>query len=616
MASIESPYYPYPPRPGTHTEVGSADTLRDGEVLHDHNREAVIQFENDLYDLQLAAVDFPTAEAYRQKREAEGIAIEPLETIWRKKVNSFSLGIDYFLTPEGREAWRAATGDELSVATPETCAQVVSSQDIHMFSSTVLDKLEADSIGYIEKDLTKKFIENDFQGDTLPSPNIISVYKNPEVLVEKASGYRALKEYIINVKADVLASASPQDPEIDGKLLIIDLYLKRINSLLADEYIDAYKVLKQYQLSDATIHTDIVADLENILPAFKNTDDSLRNAQVLQRLDRYKNGVSQDADGHYTWKSPEADTLAAQATHANSTEVERSLYNDIDPELLATTEIDGETQGEWIKSVLSDYGLLSEHEDWTSERTGPAADGLWQVIVNDRFKSLAVNTKQRVVKIPLKQTPINKAVPVSNHEISHVLQYENRHAISELAILQDIGFDNALEQTEAGGLWQEEIAREALTGKTSDRIPGIGYFKALEIKERGGTYGEIVQAYFESLREHSDINQESAAAQAVNRARRIFRAGGFEYAQDTPLLTNTQPLNYLEQKLIYEGLDEEKRRFLLVGGVTVRNLVRLSQAGLVDTQKISTPEKMPWELLYPRVRELVDQQETTKGKNG
>jgi hypothetical protein len=113
-----------------------------------------------------------------------------------------------------------------------------------------------------------------------------------------------------------------------------------------------------------------------------------------------------------------------------------------------------------------------------------------------------------------------------------------------------------------------------------------------------------------------ELTAKEAAAQSVNRARRIFRGGGFEYAQNTDLLTNTQPLSYLEQQLIYESLDDKQRQMLFVGGVTIRNLIRLSQVGLVDISKISIPEKMPLELLHDEAKRLVEQgqQEATIGE--
>jgi hypothetical protein len=63
----------------------------------------------------------------------------------------------------------------------------------------------------------------------------------------------------------------------------------------------------------------------------------------------------------------------------------------------------------------------------------------------------------------------------------------------------------------------------------------------------------------------------------------------------------------LEQGLIYKGLSPEQRRLLFVGGISIANMQRLSRTGLVDLDKIYIPSKTPWELMYPRIKELATQ---------
>ena len=128
----------------------------------------------------------------------------------------------------------------------------------------------------------------------------------------------------------------------------------------------------------------------------------------------------------------------------------------------------------------------------------------------------------------------------------------------------------------------------------------------LEIKARGGSYGECAEAYYEYLRDSEpDKSTEQSAAEAVNRARRIFRSGGFEYAQDLTLLTNTQPLSYLEQHLIYESLDDDQRRLLFVAGIKLTTFGQLAKYGLVNIEKIYIPKEMPLQQLYQKVKDLV-----------
>jgi hypothetical protein len=601
-----SPYYPFPPRPGVGLE--GVNFNAEPGLLTDAELQETLDFEHDLYGASLDAATFPRAAAYQQKQKALGVPLQPLETVWKQKVNSSRFGVGYFMTDEGGVALHEVFGVQVDVDTPEEMATALASLDTRTINSKVLDKLVADSVGYEEERLTEAFKASGFLGRDLQAPHLVHVYKNPETLVAKARGYRQLKAYITQAKADLQAQAVDDDSAVSAaQLVLVDKYRQRINGFLAGTYVEAYKLLAQHRASGEAIHGSEISDLESVVPVFSSQSDDARVAGFLQRMDRYRHGVSRDEQGHFTWLSPLARNLADNADHIQTAEADRGIYEDIDPEVLESTMIDGNTfRDSLLAPVLQEYGLLSSVEEWDSERIGPATDGNWQVIVNDKFKSLAVNDKQRVVKVPAKLTSLMTAVSVGNHELTHVLQHGNKRALGQLAILEKIGLDNASEQTEAGGMWQQRVAHNALSGVARDTVAGTGYYKNLEIKARGGSYGECVQAYYEDLRQRDpNMTADKAAAQAVNRARRVFRSGGFEFAQNTHDLTNTQPLNYLEQRLIYEGLDHEARKFLLIGGVTIASLVELRQYGLVDTNKIIIPDEMPWQLMHPAVKELL-----------
>jgi hypothetical protein len=610
--SERSPFYPYPPRPGANPEALIAAAESHQTDLSEAEKQDVTSFEQALYKFELPQQEFPLAAEYTSQQEALGAPMQSLETLWMKKLHETSFGLHYFLTADGKNELKIQTGIDFTGDSINKAAITVASLDTRAIDSKVLDKLEANSIGHEESLATQTFINNGFSGLELPTLATVTTFKNPEVLVEKLRGYRQFKTYLGQLKTDVQGqSRTSSAAVIEAKLLLVDLYRLRINRFIADNYIDAFKILAQYRASNQTQHGQAVADLESILPAFKSTADAPTIASFLQRLDRYRYGVSSDESGAYTWLSRPANELLISADRPAevAADVSRGAYHDIEQDVLDSTQITGQTFGTLITDVMREYGVLSEHEDWVSERIGPAPDNKWQVIVNDKFKSLAVNDKQRVVKVPAKQTSLAAAIVKANHEIVHVLQHENKRAIGELAIMKSIGLDSASEQTEAGGLWQEKVANELVTGKADIEVNGTGYAKATQVKERGGTYGEVVQAYYEDLKvSNPKWTDKKVAEQSVNRARRIFRAGGFEFAQDTNYVTNTQPVNYLEQQLIYQELNEEQRKMLYVGGVTIANLLRLADHGLVDLRKISIPERMPVELMHPAVKRIIAEQ--------
>jgi hypothetical protein len=606
---MRSPYYPYPPRPGTlgpeciDTEL-STGTNR---LLSPEQIEGVINFEHQLYNACLDPELYVSSSEYIESQQALGFPMQPLETIWSKKIDSRELGINYFETDEGRLKLFELTGNET-----ENNQQIINtlcSMDLSVVDSDQLSSLVAKSIGYEEEILTKSFIENGFEGSQLEAPQILTVYKNPEVILEKARGYRQHRTFLSRVNQDLADNEDSESPENRAKMLITSLYSQRVNSLLAASYITAYKFLSQQKNSSSMTHQELVNELGLVLPAFAPDRSDSSISSFLQRIDRFRYGVAFGEDNKYSWLSPQARDLYEKSKHKSQNEdTSRFMYEQIDPMIFDEVEVDGSKLGNWISHILEEYEFLSEEssDTWTSDRPGPAQDGKWQVIVSDEFKSLEVQDRQRCVYVPMGNRSLRDAVKLTNHEITHVFQPENKRIIGGLAILERIGIDTALEQSEAGGKWQEKVAEEIVTGKLQTEIAGTGYLMSLLVKENGGSFGDIVSEYHKDLLERNpQKDAKKLAKQAVNRARRIFRHGGIEFAQSNNYLTNTQPLHYLEQQLIYDSLDEEHRKYLLIGGVTIPNLVQLSRQGLVDTNDIFVPEKKPWELLFPMVVEYL-----------
>ncbi|HEU4966826.1 MAG TPA: hypothetical protein VFT53_05095 [Candidatus Saccharimonadales bacterium] len=602
-------YGPRPGTPGTIPEYFAIEQIQ--PVLGAERLKRVTEFESQLYNSQFTGAEFPQSEAYTKELEAleaSGIALRPLEGVWRDKVNRASLGVSYFLTDTGRKALYDATGHRLTAETEDACTAELSMLDIRNVDSGALDILEGQSIEYEEQELTQAFIRSGFDGSAVRAPHIIRSYKNPEILAAKARDYQHLKAHYRCI-AKELRVLGDADPEVlRAKLFVVDLYRRRVNRSLDELYVGAYGLLSQHRNSGGARHREELTQLEEHLPGFDTTLSSEEIAGRLQRFDRHRHGVSRDQRGRLTWLSPEAEALVERdpGVAGQNEAVDRGEFTDIPYEALAKATIKGETYGDWIASVLQSYGLLSASTEWFSEREGPAADDLWQAVVDGKFKSLAVSDKQRIVKIPEKSRSVAQALWLASHELTHALQHANKRSIARLAIQQVVGIDAVSDQVEAGALWQERVAREAITGYASQDTPGTGYYRALQVKARGGSYGECVQAYFEDLlRRNPKMEAPAAAGQAVNRARRIFRNGGLEYAQHTAHVTNTQVLSYLEQRLIYEALPEQQRPLLFIGSVSISSLVTMTHLGLVDVSKLVVPQRMPHQLLHDAAKEVL-----------
>jgi len=599
--------FPYPSRPGLNIQPIVEALDQDIEAtLTPEQYTDVLQFERALYEGQLPDTDYVQAKAYLDTLREKGEPLVGLEAMWSIKVKETNLGVGYFLTDEGRKAYQKAFGSPLVAEGSQECERRLRTTDLSNIPTKVLDKLEGESVGFEEKRIVNEFaISNFSSASEIEAPQILELIRNPEALVDKVKGYRQFKDYIRAVQRDLRSKPEANETR-ETKLTVVALYRRRLNYMLAELYVDSHKLLLQYQATGSPDALAQITEIKKSLPALIPDVPPSHTARFLQKMDRFRRGVARDNDGLFTWLSQETQDLASGKISDRTQEpVDRGDFSDVDRELLEEVEIDGATFQEWVNIVLEEYGLLSAYTEYDSDRPERAPDDKWQAVLLDKFTSLAVNSQQGVVKIPTKSISVLKAIVLTNHEIVHLLQHENKKLITDLALIKKIGIDEASDQAEAGGLWQEKLAEEALTGQPDIEVVDTSYLRALEVKSRGGTFGECMQAFFEDFRKlNPKMSLRKVAERAVNRTRRIFRYGG-EFAYGLPELTNTQPLYYLEQQLIYENLPEDKKKLLLIGRISLENLVELRNTGLVNLDHLFVPEKMPWQILAPVVKQYL-----------
>ncbi|MFO0920737.1 MAG: hypothetical protein U0451_03635 [Candidatus Saccharimonadales bacterium] len=608
LLADRSPYYPFPSRPGDESRWFEMNFVNEqSPSLSPEIIQNVIEFEHQLYDLSLDPESFPISQQVRNDKETAAIPIKPIGVVQKIPITTVELGISYLMSSTGRDALEDATGIRVEAESREDFIQELFSLDISNIDSSVLDQITATSIGYEEQTITDTFIKNGFRAEGTDTPCIVTMYKNPAKLLEKTRNYKALKTYLIAVKKDLQNSQENlNSEEIEAKLFVTDLYQKRVDRFLAGMYVNAYKFLHQAKTSGSEYYEFIVGELKKELPAFSDRLSQQNIATFLQRIDRYRYGVGLDQNGKYTWNNAKIVDFVetAKLEPQKETEVDRGLYSDIEPSKLTENKISAQEFRTWISLVLNEYGILSEYEEWDSERTGTAPDNLWQVVVDGKFKSLAVDDKQKVVCIPDENRDIADAVAIGSHEIEHVIQGQNKTAVGKLALMQTIGIDEVMDQTESGAKRQEKIAFGVLNGYMSDKIAGVGYFKILEVKSRGGSFGECVETFYNNLvAEYPEKPVHELAKRAVNRVRRIYRYGGLEYAEESPIITNSQPLNYLEGEVIQSIIPEDCQYLLAIGKISLSNLSKLSEIGLVDLEKVVIPKRTPWDIMYPNVKE-------------
>jgi len=83
--------------------------------------------------------------------------------------------------------------------------------------------------------------------------------------------------------------------EVNAKILIAELYRKSINKFITEAYVDAYKFLYQY---DKVVRTTTVILSLNLRLHYRRSmaRTTTPESKFLQRMDRYRYGVSVDAE--------------------------------------------------------------------------------------------------------------------------------------------------------------------------------------------------------------------------------------------------------------------------------------------------------------------------------
>jgi hypothetical protein len=557
--------------------------------LTDAETESIFSFESALYDNRLPVDEFLHVASLVDDLKRYGESLPLFEDVWRKKINSNNFGLGYFLTPEGRQAYAELFGSEIDARTANEVDEELRKQQLATFASDDLNELEKNSVDYEEERVVREFADNGYKDVSgIDEPKIITVYKNPEVILEKAKGYRLLKKYVKLTRQDLDESIG-DNPEVrQAKLLVLDIYQQRINVFIANLYPHAFALLAQYRSVGDEHTVRLLEELQDYLPALYASAPDDRISKFLQTLDRFTNGADYDKEGNL---SPIDSGLAEDAIAK-----EEEYQSDSEPKT-QDKKLSAEEIRDLIVEMLSQWDLLSREQDYDTDREVRAPDGKWQAPISGKFKSLSVSGQQSAAKVPDKSRGRNNVLPVLSHEMAHVWQHENKRRAGRLALMQEIGIDNNLVFAEAGGKWWEKEARERLLGVADNDIAGTSYLAAIKARLNGGDFMQCMVAFFEDFhRREPDMQLEDAAKRAVNRTRRIFSKGG-EFVKDTTYLTNSQPLNYLEQVLVLQKLPEEKRKLLLLGGVSIPSALELARVGLLKLSEIQVPDKKPWDIL-------------------
>lgn len=580
----------FPPRTGTGIERSIEELTRDSEVLlSEQEKQAVLDYERVLlYD-----------------SEGGSETLEGLETVWKKLVLESEFYLDYFLTPEGKQLLMDQLGvheTEVDFDSLDEIETFFYRLDYSNFDTKNVDILSGSSRQYSEEVMLQQFEAQQYAvTDAVENPRKMSVVRNPKILFEKISGYRKLKEFYKQEKASLESELYElqRDAEanesrirvVHAQRALLKIYRRRLNTLIAELYYAAYKV---------TVQSEAIGLEYDFADYFKSIGQNPNEGtihKILSRLDRFING-SGDTSSPI---SAEIEHMVAESRIAGIDSEGQPVDNHDKTGIETEAMITASELKNWMEVVLRQHDLLSSSTDFDSDREGPAEDGKWQVVITPKSTSISRNSRQKVIKIApdFKRTISSLvpagAIPVLDHELTHLFQDENRIRLG-LRIFDNVRTDRATATMEAGAIMVETETQKELFGQ--ERKPNFNYYAAVKRRLNGGSYKECVKAFYDSLMATDpDSDKRKAMKLAINRTARLFRGGG-RFDSTDGSITNSKDLVYLEQEFLAEQLAKvNAQRFLFIGGVSLQTLAELHAVGLFDESKMQYPTERPSDTL-------------------
>jgi len=582
-------------------------------VLSPEDKAAVLSIEKALTQSQNVNAEVIQYNGEEMSlRHTEDKTVMGIERIWEISVHETDFFMDYFDTEDGMRDLAKTLGWETdqTVSVFLAKAQFVNDKGKQV-SAKIINEIAGRSRDFAQKRMVDEFEERDSDSvEGVHNPKKMVIVRNPEELVAKLEGLGQLKHYLHNFKLHFKDTSNDFSQATDA---VINMHLKRLNQLLAELYPDVASFLYQAHVSKSDNYKELVEDIKDCIGEnkYRMYDKKDPGAKVFERLDKFVNGVGEkNSDGIYTTISSEV------IEEVDKSKKEKHVHNE--PIINATDEdlkkinIDALTFQDWFKRRLEHEGILSSENENTydKDRQGAPKDGKWQAIIDPNRSSLAVNDKQRVILIPanFKRTlaSINPAgaVPVFDHENTHVDQNENRRRLG-LTITDNVRMDRSDIYSEAGAVARETRSQEEIFGH--ERNPNPHYLRAMQAKLAGGSLKDCMKAFFDSLcKSDPEIDKRKAAEQAVDRAMRLFRNGG-RYDDDSIHLTNSQPLLYLEQDILAEKLKKKGfEKLLFVNGVNLEVLADLHRVGLIMLDNIIVPKELPSHVILDDVKDYIE----------
>jgi hypothetical protein len=543
------------------------------EPLDEYDKEQARIFEDDLCNVPVD--DELTIKTLLLKHKGEALEAPAFfaEAFLKGQIHSEDKegALRQLKTPDDVYAWLAQVSVDASVSAEE------------------LRDIAKQSANYYKTEAAQGLLLGITPPDSLLDYQSIAI--EPAKSLQFGRAVLVARERLLEFRRQYSLDASSLD---GAKRAFTDIYLKRINGLLAADIPVAEFLINQ---------SELIGDEETAAVARRLLPTRLREAvgipetrdRLYKRLDYIKNGMGVTEDGI----ASAVDEKVLTGIGDHSQEEQAPLYSAEQKETLLNTEKSGDETKVLFEAILAEAGLLSNEpsDTWSPGRGHRPTDQLFQVVFNPTKDNFAVNGIDGVVMIPRAATTLYRILTVGVHELEHVNQNQADKLLGEELQIGNIKGRRVSMLRETGANISERKAEKALFG-TNDPVE-LNYARAIQSFEAGGDMFEAARAFYDQHQSTSGRGEIASANLAVDRVMRLILAGG----------TNSQPMSYAEENIMNKELadapTEVRQRATAITSLDLDDQERLHRFGLLPILSSDVPD---WfDIVYRKLKPSIDE---------
>lgn len=443
----------------------------------------------------------------------------------------------------------------------------------------------------------------------IENPQRIARIVNVNDLIDKLQGYRDLKSNLKRVRQQL---GTEPDSFAEAKQIVLDLYQRYINVLIANQYANGRILTAQPKRGKKEKEAlSILRAVEGEVKGDRFAPE--KASRTLERIDHFLRGTGLKIgeNGFFETIPQNLEKYAkTRASELSPKETEKyKRYNKY--------KVNAEQAKKICDVILAQYDLLKGGKKWST-------------VVLERKRTLIVIFKEEDVKVREVRIPrsfdrgLIKTLTTLSHEVEgHVLRHINQELGlgSELSLLDELTTGRSAILAEALSMKVEDDTRNAIVGFKRKAKPY--YYEVLREKSKGGSFKECLRASLETRarRERNMTLKELLAnkkifsktfPKAYSSTLRIFR-------EHTPLndkssfLPTSSQLKYIEQELVMEVLTSEEARksgllkLLYIAGIDLYSVQDLKRLGMLDLRKVREPEMVVARKIWPILKKSLDE---------